>query len=587
MFDGADAGGLGDDQTEEDEAAAAQASPVEPNARDTRAGWSVDELSESDVEDEITIRPDARAQSPFSEKAATEDRDDDEIADAISAGDTIVLNRDLVDGMSVDESDSPSGDDVSSRIDQLFADDGDEPEDGQPEETAAGAGDGQDLSDSSDSAGIANGVEPAALDSETSIAGDQAESGARAERGREQREQDSAQEYQEELSGEDIAERLDEIFAIEEDVLDSSEIPEESDAADERTPDGFYTVSGEAAGAENDEAPMLDQLEQESAQATEEDVSAEHVAEVRETEAAGLDSAVEDARGADEIPMEDIADEERSGTGAEPARDESDAPQAAVDEALEADEEELPDEMISELVEDPVESERELIPDDDDDDEPVLDSFYNVAGGDARNRPDDEEVRETISALEEQSPDPALSIDFEAPDQQPEQNEEADAARDAPHRDEDAGRRTAAAPDDTREQFPDGAGEPARLEPSFPNIPDHVLTPTLADIYFQQGQPRLAAHIYNRLLNRDPDNDKLRERLSIIQEAIDAEPAPRLESRHAVSGDPDATAAARDTQPARGGAKPRPRAKQAKKPLKGKRIKKKVRERIMNKKKKS
>jgi tetratricopeptide (TPR) repeat protein len=52
------------------------------------------------------------------------------------------------------------------------------------------------------------------------------------------------------------------------------------------------------------------------------------------------------------------------------------------------------------------------------------------------------------------------------------------------------------------------------------SIPDHVLTPTLADIYYQQGQLQLAVQIYSRLLEKDPDNQKLSERLQEIQSKI-------------------------------------------------------------------
>jgi tetratricopeptide (TPR) repeat protein len=50
------------------------------------------------------------------------------------------------------------------------------------------------------------------------------------------------------------------------------------------------------------------------------------------------------------------------------------------------------------------------------------------------------------------------------------------------------------------------------------NIPDHVLTPTLADIYFQQGQHDLAIQIYRRLLSRDPDNENLQQKLNQLLE---------------------------------------------------------------------
>ncbi|KMQ50917.1 hypothetical protein CHISP_2268 [Chitinispirillum alkaliphilum] len=54
-------------------------------------------------------------------------------------------------------------------------------------------------------------------------------------------------------------------------------------------------------------------------------------------------------------------------------------------------------------------------------------------------------------------------------------------------------------------------------------IPDHVLTPTLADIYFQQGQSELAWLIYNRLIDKDPDNEKLRSRAAQIKVVMEQE----------------------------------------------------------------
>ena len=55
------------------------------------------------------------------------------------------------------------------------------------------------------------------------------------------------------------------------------------------------------------------------------------------------------------------------------------------------------------------------------------------------------------------------------------------------------------------------------------SIPDHVLTPTLADIYYQQGQMQLAMQIYARLLDKDPNNLKLQERIDEIQAQITAQ----------------------------------------------------------------
>jgi tetratricopeptide (TPR) repeat protein len=53
------------------------------------------------------------------------------------------------------------------------------------------------------------------------------------------------------------------------------------------------------------------------------------------------------------------------------------------------------------------------------------------------------------------------------------------------------------------------------------SIPDHVLTPTLADIYFQQGQPQMAVEIYERLLKKDPDNVRITGRIDEIKKYIE------------------------------------------------------------------
>jgi tetratricopeptide (TPR) repeat protein len=53
------------------------------------------------------------------------------------------------------------------------------------------------------------------------------------------------------------------------------------------------------------------------------------------------------------------------------------------------------------------------------------------------------------------------------------------------------------------------------------NIPDHVLTPTLADIYFQQGQLQLALQIYSRLLEKEPDNDRIQGRIIEIKTSME------------------------------------------------------------------
>lgn len=67
--------------------------------------------------------------------------------------------------------------------------------------------------------------------------------------------------------------------------------------------------------------------------------------------------------------------------------------------------------------------------------------------------------------------------------------------------------------------------EPSSLDDRDRNfsVPDHVLTPTLADIYFQQGQLQLAYQIYSRLLKKDPDNEKLAGRIAVIEAVLEQE----------------------------------------------------------------
>lgn len=73
------------------------------------------------------------------------------------------------------------------------------------------------------------------------------------------------------------------------------------------------------------------------------------------------------------------------------------------------------------------------------------------------------------------------------------------------------------------------------------SIPDHVITPTLADIYYQQGQYALAVQIYTRLLDRDSDNEKIQKRLNQVKMAMEQnaalapvpEPKPAMQARPA------------------------------------------------------
>lgn len=52
------------------------------------------------------------------------------------------------------------------------------------------------------------------------------------------------------------------------------------------------------------------------------------------------------------------------------------------------------------------------------------------------------------------------------------------------------------------------------------DLPDQVLTPTLANIFLQQGQLRSAMKIYQRLAEKDPDNKELARQIEVLQKAI-------------------------------------------------------------------
>lgn len=113
------------------------------------------------------------------------------------------------------------------------------------------------------------------------------------------------------------------------------------------------------------------------------------------------------------------------------------------------------------------------------------------------------------------------------------------------------------------------------------SIPDHVLTPTLADIYYQQGQPKLALQIYNRLLEADPDNDKLAKRTREIKDFIASQEAG--ETQIIDDGRKDSSSLrpvpAKDKGPAQS-ASGRGKTDGGRKPLAGVRIKKAFKSRI-------
>ncbi|MBD3242475.1 MAG: tetratricopeptide repeat protein, partial [Chitinivibrionales bacterium] len=109
-------------------------------------------------------------------------------------------------------------------------------------------------------------------------------------------------------------------------------------------------------------------------------------------------------------------------------------------------------------------------------------------------------------------------------------------------------------------------------------IPDHVLTPTLADIYFHQGQPALAIQIYRRLLELEPDNDRIAGRLAEIESDLeDADHEDASDDSREVPK-PGAAKAKTSAKEKKSDSKPRS-SKSKRGPLTGVKIKKEVRDR--------
>lgn len=138
----------------------------------------------------------------------------------------------------------------------------------------------------------------------------------------------------------------------------------------------------------------------------------------------------------------------------------------------------------------------------------------------------------------------------------------------------------------------------AEIQSQLAAIPDHVLTPTLADIYYHQGQPRLAVEIYRRLLTIDPENERIADRLAEIESELGGAEAPtpaqpaapkpparqraaRSSTRSTTRREPSASGTDTDTSDTDEDKPTKKRARKSRKraPLSGVKIKKEVRDR--------
>jgi hypothetical protein len=93
-------------------------------------------------------------------------------------------------------------------------------------------------------------------------------------------------------------------------------------------------------------------------------------------------------------------------------------------------------------------------------------------------------------------------------------------------------------------------------------LPDHILTPTFAQIYLEQGQPYLSKQIYERLMLQDSENEEYAKKIEEIDDII----------KKIKKGEQFSFESLDFSQ-----------GKSAKRSLKGKRIKKEIREALIEK----
>ncbi len=369
------------------------------------------------------------------------------------------------------------------------------------------------------------------------------------------------------VTGEDVVERLEEIFGAEE--VAGAEIPDEEAGEETEGAGGeFYTVSGEAAGAENEESEVLGQLEEQETAAAQPmmEPQAGEAGVSPEVPAAGQGAGEEVVEVAEELGeemgfVEEAEEETQAGEAVAAAQaaaePEIEAPALDIVEPPSGEEggKASADELVS------GEAAIETIPDDGDEEEEAgAQEFYTVSGEPADGAVPDEEVMATIGELEAES----------APAEMPKQILE-EPVQQVPSaqsvQEEEAG------------ETPSDAETAAVADEKIASIPDHVLTPTLADIYYQQGQPHLAIQIYKRLLEKDPDNERLQSRLEEIEAHAPAAPVRRETAGMGAAFGPKPSKT-RGMRRRSGRARRRRRAANDGRPLKGVRIKKKIKEKI-------
>jgi hypothetical protein len=83
------------------------------------------------------------------------------------------------------------------------------------------------------------------------------------------------------------------------------------------------------------------------------------------------------------------------------------------------------------------------------------------------------------------------------------------------------------APPPPRAAAPPTPPAPAPPAPAQESASGELTSPTLAELYFKQGFPEKAIEVYRQLVDREPDNDRLRRRLAELQDTPSSAPASR------------------------------------------------------------
>lgn len=564
-----------------------------------------DETSEDDVEE--------LADTVMSGEAAETDAPADNevnLADAMVSDETIVLDRSMIDAAKSEPEDESAetvtGEDVTSRLDEMFGE-SNEMEDLDEALSSAVADDEAD--EEQPSGGFYNVAGEAASDEAVT-------------------DETAPEEMvlpEAPLETAEVSDTL--LDAPTEEtplpVTNESRSAEEEVAQDVRPPDDGGQALDEMFGPEDEAMPSeapdeavteeevdfspVDELEAE----TDESASASGVG------AGGIDEDDPDAPTIDETipdtPTEETEAPPVAGVGRESA------------ETDEGDEEHTLDELdIPDIEEGSEEAEEVLdsIPDDGPETTEVSGDFYTVTGSTASPDGVDTEVPEELAIVPEAEADESSrevrgedetlaevpTAEGEDTDRPPANTEisslqEDESLTEGPPREEDEAAAVgtieeAAVPGEEPGDLPDDVPVPAdgdvdtgtpadtptvEQAAGMAAIPDHVLTPTLADIYFQQGQPGVALEIYRRIQKADPDNERIARRMEEVRAAMAEDDGARAPEAATESSTPSRRPSSLTEK---AGGRRKRRSSRDDRPLKGVRIKKKVRERISRRKRK-